>query len=586
MANADGPAPADGPTQADIPEWTDTPAWAGGPPDPDPPANGPRPALCATAPAAAANGGDPAGQPPITSGNQVWSFVSAPQLRPMRVTVTTHRAGTAPGQIFVAPYSRSTMVGQTGSLILDDGGDPVWFRPLPSTNLRNADFSVQTWYDPATGTSQPVLTWWQGTIASPPTGPNRPDGTPEPGGCYYVYDSQYRLRQTVTARNGFRADPHEFRLTTRGTALFIASRPEPADLRPYGGPADGAILNSEVQEVDLATGELVFSWNIRAHVDPAESQVPASDAVASGGVWDAYHVNSVDESPDGQLLISARNMWAAYAIDRDSGDVQWRLGGRHSDFTLGPDASFSWQHDARFRPDNRISMFDDGCCHQPGGPPERQSHGLILNLDFDNHTATVDRTYHHKPALSSRSQGNLQSLPNGNEFVGWGQSPHYSEYAGDGNAQGDGLRNLRYDARMPGENTSYRAFRHEWVGTPYYPPSVAVRHEGARSVIHASWNGSTQTRAWQVLAGADPDSLAVVVEHAMRTGFETAVGTEQRGTVLSRCGRWTRTGWPSPPHPWSDWTADGPGRHRARDGVQGIADLRAVSPSWTLLSSS
>ncbi|MEV6812714.1 arylsulfotransferase family protein [Micromonospora sp. NPDC051296] len=445
--------------------------------------------------------------------------MSAPQLRPMRVTVATHRAGTAPGQIFVAPYSRSTMVGQTGSLILGDGGDPVWFRPLPSPSLQNADFKVQTWYDPATGTSQPVLTWWQGTIADPP------GGVPEPGGCYYVYDSQYRLRQTVAARNGFRADAYEFLLTPRGTALFIASRPEQTDLRPYGGPADGVILNSEVQEVDLATGELVFSWNVREHVDPAESQVP----VTSGAAWDAYQVNSVDEGPDGQLLISAGNTWAVYAVDRGSGDIQWRLGGRRSDFTFGPDASFAWPHDARFRPDNRISVFGDGCCDQPGGNPGQRSHGLVLSLDLDNHTASVNRAYHHRPASTSQSPGNLQGLPNGNEFVGWGQQPYYSEYAGDGNTSGDGKRNLLYDARMPGENSSYRAFRNEWVGTPYYPPSVAVRREGAQSVVYASWNGSTQTRAWQLLAGPDPESLAVVVEHAMRTGFETTVGTVNAG---------------------------------------------------------
>ncbi|WP_433532816.1 arylsulfotransferase family protein [Micromonospora sp. CA-263727] len=545
VADAGGPAQADGPPHADGPPqgdglgqadgigqadgagWAETPAWAGGPPDPDRPADAPLPTLCATEPTQPLGAGGTTEPTPaagggesVISGREVWSFVSAPQLRPMRVAVTTHRSGTAPGQIFVAPYSRSTMVGQTGTLILGDGGEPVWFRPLPSPGLRNADFRVQTWYDPTTGTSQPVLAWWQGPVAETPGGAES---------CFYVYDSQYRLRQTVTARHGFRADADEFLLTQRGTALFIASRVEPMDLRPYGGPTDGAILNSEVQEVDLSSGELLFSWNVREHVDPAESQVPASDAVHSGGVWDAYQVNSVDEGPDGQLLISARNTWAVYAVDRDGGAVQWRLGGRRSDFTLDAPASFAWQRDARFRSGNRISLVGDGCCDQPGGPPEQPSYGLTLDLDFDNRRATVDRTYHHKPALSSRSQGNLQALPNGNEFVGWGQSPYYSEYAGDGNARGDGQRNLLYDARMPGENVSSRAFRSEWVGTPYYPPSVAVRRDGAQSVVHASWNGSTQTRAWQLLAGPDPESLTVVVEHAMRTGFETTVGTANPG---------------------------------------------------------
>ncbi|TCC00697.1 hypothetical protein E0H26_02285 [Micromonospora zingiberis] len=442
----------------------------------------------------------------------------------MRVAVSTHRSGTAAGQVFVAPYSESAMVGQTGALILDGGGDPVWFRPLPSPGLQNADFRVQTWYDPQTGAAQPVLTWWQGPITPPAAADRRspsPVGTTGPGGCYYVFDSSYRLRQTVTARNGFHADRHEFLLTRRGTALFLASRAEPADLRAYGGPADGAILNGEVQEVDLATGDLVFSWNVREHVDPAESRVPAAQAWSTGGVWDAYHLNSIDEGPDGELLISSRNMSTVYAVGRAGGEIRWRLGGAQSDFSFGPQASFSWQHDARFRVGNRIGLFDNGCCEQSGGTPGQQSRGLVLQLDLDQRTATVERAYPHRPPVYASSAGSLQGLPDGNEFVGWGQSQYYSEYAGDGR--------LLYEARMPGENVSDRVVRGEWVGTPYYPPAAAVRRVGGQSVVHVSWNGSTVTRAWQVLAGPDPESLAVVVEHAMRSGFETAVGTGSPG---------------------------------------------------------
>ncbi|MFJ7904759.1 arylsulfotransferase family protein [Streptomyces sp. NPDC096198] len=294
--------------------------------------------------------------------------MSAPALHPMRVTVTTRRPGTADGHIFVAPYNLSRPVGQTGSLIVDDSGSPVWFRPLSYSNLQNADFRVQRYRDPRTHRSQPVLTWWQGSLAIPPWYTNLPGGAPEPGGCYYVYDDHYHLLRTVFARHGFNADEHEFLLTRRGTALFIASKPVPMDLTRYGGPRNGAIEDSEVQEVDLATGKLVFSWDMLRHVDPAYSEVPASDASSSGGVWDAYHMNSIDEDSEGHLLVSARNMWAVYDITRKTGGIVWQLGGRKSDFTFGPDAEFFWQHDARFRPGHRISMFDDGCCNEPTPP--------------------------------------------------------------------------------------------------------------------------------------------------------------------------------------------------------------------------
>ncbi|MET8026997.1 arylsulfotransferase family protein [Streptomyces avermitilis] len=487
-----------------------------------------RPRLCATEPAPPT--GSATTPPPITSGRDVWSFISEPDLHPQRVKVTAHRPGTAPGKIFVGPYAiGAPVVGQTGSLMSDNSGDPVWFRPLPSPDLQNADFKVQTYHNPWTGKAQPVLTWWQGSIAIPPTYTNLPGGAPEPGGCYYIYDNQYRLITTVSAHHGFNADEHEFLLTRRGTALFIATKPVPMDLRPYGGSANGAILDSEIQEVDLKTGKLVFSWDLLDHLDPADSEVPASDAATSGGVWDAYHLNSLDEGPGGELLISLRNFWAVYDISKKTGKIRWQLGGKKSDFALGPNADFYWQHDARFRPGNRISMFDDGCCNQPNGSPEQESHGLILDVDFDNHSATAARTYYHRPPLFSASQGNTQALPNGNEFIGWGQSSYYSEYAGEGNTEGKGAQNLLYDAQLPGSNISYRAFRNKWVGEPYYPPSAAVQARDGNNVIYASWNGSTQTTAWQVLAGPDPDSLSVVVRHAERAGFETAIPTDNPG---------------------------------------------------------
>ncbi|WP_307821770.1 arylsulfotransferase family protein [Streptomyces coffeae] len=229
------------------------------------------------------------------------------------------------------------------------------------------------------------------------------------------------------------------------------------------------------------------------------------------------------------MLISARNMWAIYGVSRKTGAIRWQLGGKESDFTFGPNARFYWQHHARFRPGHRISMFDDGCCNQPDGTPEQQSHGLILNLDFHTHRATVERTYYHDPALFAASQGNTQALSGGNQFIGWGQESYYSEYAEAGNTGSTPSRNLLYDARMPGSDISYRAFRQAWVGTPYYPPKAAVRTRDGHRVVYASWNGSTRTRAWQVLAGPDPRSLSVVVRHAPRAGFETAVTTRGRG---------------------------------------------------------
>jgi len=44
--------------------------------------------------------------------------------------------------------------------------------------------------------------------------------------------------------------------------------------------------------------------------------LPASSAASSNNIWDCFHVNSVEEGPDNTLLVSMRNMWAIYNIDK------------------------------------------------------------------------------------------------------------------------------------------------------------------------------------------------------------------------------------------------------------------------------
>ncbi len=463
--------------------------------------------------------------PPLTfidnSSRQVWNFVSAPGLHPMKVTVNVDKPGTAPGLLFIAPYTsfEANMIGQTGSLIMDQAGNPVWFRPLESIYIQNMDFKVQSYK------GQPVLTMWQGTISGTQSAnPNLPAGDPEPGAYYLIINQNYEVIKKLTAQQGFTSDVHEFTITKRNTALFTAVKQVPANLTPYDGPTHGYFDNYSIQEVDLQTGKLLFFWDALAHVEPANSIVPASSLTSSNNIWDCFHVNSVEEGPNDTLLISMRNMWAIYNIDKKTGNIIWQLGGKQSDFTFGPNASFSWQHDARYRPGNRISLFDDACCASESSPPEDSARGLILRLDFQNRIATVDRTYYHDPNLVVPSQGNVQKLSNGNQFVGWGQESYLSEFANAGNTVEDPSLNFLYDIQFPNQNLSYRAFKNNWIGLPCYPPSIAINQFCKdTTIVYASWNGSTETAAWQVLAGPAPDRLAVVVECTPCTGFETTI---------------------------------------------------------------
>jgi len=271
-----------------------------------------------------------------------------------------------------------------------------------------------------------------------------------------------------------------------------------------------------VQELDLETGKVLFEWHSLDHIPLTDSYWPVTT------LWDYAHLNSIAVDTDGNLLLSARNTHAVYKVHRTTGQVIWRLGGKHSDLAIDSAALFAWQHDARRQPDGTITLFDNG---------QRVSRALVLSVDEAARRVTLAREYRHPNNLLSTSQGNVQVLPNGNVFVGWGGQPYISEFSQSGE--------LLYDARIgTGQITragfgyiSYRAYRTPWRGKGIGRPAVAVRRAGGQRVAYVSWNGDTRVARWALAAGTGPDHL-VSIGSAPRAGFETAMRVPDSVTHL------------------------------------------------------
>jgi hypothetical protein len=423
---------------------------------------------------------------PARAGEPVRSYTSRPDLKPVVVHVLRAEAGLAPGAIFLGPKRGP---GQGGPLIMGEDGQPIWFLPL-SDGRRATDFRVQTY------AGNPVLTWWEG-IATGGRG----------AGEGVIVDRSYRVIARVRTGNGVRMDLHEFTLTRRGTALVIAYHDRARDLRAWGGSKRGGVTDGVVQEIDVATGRVLFEWN-------AMGSVPLTDSyrkVTRGRTpWDAFHLNSVDEEPDGDLLVSARHTNTVYEIDRATGRVRSRIGGKRSSFRMGEGTRFALQHDAHAQADGTIRVFDNGLRGE-----RRRSRALWIRLDRQAGTATLVRALEHPLQILAGTQGNAQVLANGDTFFGWGSQGRISEVSPDGG--------LLLDLRLPHGFDTYRAYRQPWIGRPGTAPAVAAetRQDGG-TTVYASWNGATEVAAWQVLVGDSAASLQVVGT-APRRGFETQI---------------------------------------------------------------
>ena len=422
----------------------------------------------------------------------VQQFRSEPGLTPAAVTVNRSADARVAGDILLAPQQGPL---QNGPMIIDQNGQLIWFKPLP-TKTQAADFRVQIYH----GT--PVLTWWQGYL-----------GAGAGSGEDVIMDSSYRQIATVRAADGLTADLHEFELTPRGSALITAYYPVYWDATSVHGASRQIVMDSVVQEIDVKTGLLLFQWDSLDHV-------PLSDAYTetptqAGSPLDYFHVNSVEEDRDGNLVISARNTWAAYKVNRDTGKIIWALGGKHSSFKMSPDAIFAFQHDVRVRSDadRTVTLFDNG-----GGPPRAHEHsrGLTLLLDVKDKTAIRVADYQHAPALAANFEGNLQQLAGGEAFVGWGQQPYFAQFDARGRAVLDG--------RFVSSTANYRAYLLPWNGAPSTPPAISTSGSGAETTVYASWNGATNVASWRVLSGDSTTTLTAVASHE-KQGFESTIKT-------------------------------------------------------------
>ncbi len=178
---------------------------------------------------------------PLPPPDGVWAFRSRPDLKPPAVEVATEaRDDTAPGYIFVAPEKGGA--GKGGSMIIDDSGQVVWFRPLRGPYGRAMNFETQTYQ------GRDVLTWGQ---------------TP---GEYVIFDATYHEIARLTAANGYNGDHHEFLISPQDTALITIYNAVPRDLSSVGGPKDSVAIQGIVQELDIHTGEVLFEWRSIDHV--------------------------------------------------------------------------------------------------------------------------------------------------------------------------------------------------------------------------------------------------------------------------------------------------------------------------------
>jgi hypothetical protein len=355
----------------------------------------------------------------------------------------------APGYIFLSNFAFDPDLGNVPFLlILDNTGHPVQYKRLDTPinlNFTRLPNGKLTYSDLTT---------------------------------YCVLDDEMNVVGTFDAGNGYHTDGHELRLLPNGHAYILAWRLRTVDMTAYGGLPNAKVQDFAIQEVDDA-GNVYWQWETADHLEITDT---TPDIPLTGALIDYAHCNAIEVCPDGNLLLSIRHFDEIIKIDRQTGQILWRMGGsfsKNNEFTFINDTfpqgeepylpddpegggantadrrkrevffGFSHQHAVRLLENGNLLVFDNGNLRQPPF-----SRAVEYQINEANRTVRKVWEYRHTPDVESSEMGCAWRLDNGNTLIGWG-----------GNDQGVTVTEVRPDGTtafelcLPDQIFSYRAYR-------------------------------------------------------------------------------------------------------------------------------
>ncbi|RGE19301.1 aryl-sulfate sulfotransferase [Leucobacter sp. wl10] len=197
--------------------------------------------------------------------------------------------------------------------------------------------------------------------------------------------------------------------------LGIARVPEEIAARVRGGIGEA----SEPMWVDTLVeltkgGEAVWEWIGHEHLDPE------IDVIGPGAMdrseW--THGNGIVELPDGDLLVSARQISTVLRISRSTGGITHRYGA----------ATLAGQHSPWLTDAGTLLVFDNGFNRQDGWPP----YSRLVEFDLATGEEVWEYTDPVRWEMFSALQSSAQRLENGNTLACEGLTGRVFEVTGSG----------------------------------------------------------------------------------------------------------------------------------------------------------
>ncbi len=273
----------------------------------------------------------------------------------------------------------------------------------------------------------------------------------------YIADTSLTVLDSIVSSNSLIPAPHTSEMLPNGHIVFSSFEAHHVDMSKVvdNGNPNAIVAGAILVEVDNDKN-VVFQWRSWDYIEISDTYQPINDFLNIVTLYSNF--NSVAVTPEGDYLICNRLLSEITKVSRETGEIIWRLGGKHNQFTFPNESHeyapvfFSMQHDIRILPNGNITLFDNGEQYNP--PSSR-----VVEYKIDEKLKIAQKIWEYKPPFKifAASGASAQRLPNGNTIIGWGNTVNdpikrdITEVTPNGQ--------ITFDMAMPKTVTAFKALK-------------------------------------------------------------------------------------------------------------------------------
>ena len=358
------------------------------------------------------------------------------------------------------------------------------------------------------------------------------------GSVFYLMDSTFKIKDSVVCKNGILTDGHDMQMLSNGHYLILGYETKTMNLSSYNwfsgngspGSTTAQVKCGVIQELD-ENKNVVWQWKTSEHFQFADVQEAWLDSPTD---VDWTHNNAIEMDTDGNVILSTRYFSEVTKINRSTGAIMWRLGGKNNQFTFQNDIfnGFYGQHDPRRSSAGKLTLYDNG----KAGNPFHAGRGVEYQLDEVNKIANLVWSYTLNSNSVSGAMGSVKKLSNTNYLICGGRISNYRKTIVSVNPAGGKV----FEVNFPDTSTSYRAFNYTSLPFGLNRPVITCYNEGGINYLDAG-NGYTSYQ-WSNGAATQRIQISSIDTYYVFVNYGTGMLSSERKVVANLSDPCSSTG--------------------------------------------